>query len=74
MGVIIRLPFFLVGVLVWTMMGGFISFLNLVTLPVFAMASAILPSIFKTSAKDILTLGTLRRGYRNLAYFLKYGY
>lgn len=73
MGVIIRFPFYILGIYLWTMVGGVISLINLLTLPIFGTASAIMPSIFKTSAKDILTFGILRRGYGKLTYFLKYG-
>ena len=73
MGMIFRLPFYLLGAFLWIMAGGVISFINLLTLPIFGMASAIMPSIFKTSAKDILSLGILRRGFGNLNRFLRYG-
>jgi len=73
MGYIIRFPFFLLGAYIWIFIGGAISLINIVTLPIFGVASAILPSIFNTSAKDILTLGILRRGFGKLWYFQKYG-
>jgi hypothetical protein len=73
MGMIIRFPFFIVAIMIWTMVGGAISLLNIITLPIFGMASAIIPSIFKTSASDILSLGTLRRGYKNIYRFLRGG-
>jgi hypothetical protein len=73
MGFLIRLPFYLLGIYLWTMIGGIISLINLLTLPIFGLASVIMPSIFKTSVKDILSFGILRRGYGKLTYFLKYG-
>ncbi len=72
-GIMIRLPFYLVGVYLWLLVGGVISLINIITLPIFGMASAIIPSIFKTSAKDILSFGILRRGFSKLNYFLRYG-
>lgn len=73
MGILFRLPFYLAGAFLWIMIGGAISFINLITLPVFGMASAIMPSLFKTSVKDILSFGILRRGFGNLNRFLQYG-
>lgn len=73
MGVLIRLPFYLIGVYLWIIVGGVISFINIISLPIFGVASAIMPSIFKTSAKDILSFGILRRGFGNLNRFLRYG-
>jgi len=70
MGIVFRFPFFLLGIFLWTMVGGIISFINLLTLPIFGLATAIFPSIFNTSVKDVLTFGILRRGYRNLFFFL----
>lgn len=70
MGMLFRLPFYLVGAYLWIIVGGIISLVNLLTLPVFGMASAIMPSLFKTSAKDILSFGILRRGFGNLNRFL----
>jgi hypothetical protein len=73
MGIIFRLPFYLLGVFLWLLAGGMISLVNLLTLPVFGVASAIMLSIFKTSTKDILSFGILRRGFGNLNNFLQYG-
>jgi len=73
MGYIIRFPFFVVAAYLWTFVGGAISLLNIITLPVFGIASVIMPSFFKTNSKDILRFGTLRRGYAKLWLFFKYG-
>lgn len=73
MGMIFRLPFYLLGAYLWIIVGTVISLINILTLPIFGMASAIMPSIFKTSVKDILSFGILRRGFGNLNRFLRYG-
>lgn len=73
MGVLIRLPFYLLAIFIWTFIGGFISFVNLLTLPVSAILISIFPSFFKNSIKDILTLKILWSGYRKINNFLRYG-
>lgn len=73
MGTIIRLPFFLVGLLVWSLVGGAISLVNFITAPIFCLARVILPSIFSTPCRDNFTFAILRNGYKKLLYFLKYG-
>ena len=70
MGVIIRFPFYLVGVFVWVPLGLIIGFINILTLPIFGLAMIIVPSLFPNKAKDILSFGTLRRGMRSLNRFL----
>lgn len=73
MGMIIRLPFFVAGMFLWTLIGGVISFINLLTLPATFILGAIFPSRFGFAVKDTLTFGTLRRGYFNITRFLRYG-
>ncbi len=73
MGFIIRLPFYLVAMFVWTLIGGFISIVNLAALPLAIFFSAIFSGA-RDSVKDILTLGILRRGYRNINRFLFNGF
>lgn len=73
MGMIIRLPFYLTAMFLWTLLGGVISFLNFLTLPATILLSAIFPSRFGSAVKDTLTFGTLRRGYGNINRFLRYG-
>lgn len=73
MGIIIRLPFFVVGILLWSFVGGAISLVNFITAPIFCVARVILPSIFSTSSMDNFTFAVLRNGYKKLFYFLKYG-
>lgn len=70
MGIIIRLPFYLVGVFLWIPVGLIIGLINILTLPIFGLAMLIVPSIFPNKVKDILTFGTLKRGLRNLNIFL----
>lgn len=73
MGMIIRLPFYVVAMFIWTLLGGVMSLLNLLTLPATILLSAISPSKFGGSVKDALSLGVLRRGYSNINHFLRYG-
>lgn len=73
MGIFLRLPIYLLGAYLWIIIGSIISLVNILTLPIFGMASAIMPSIFKTSVKDILSFGILRRGFGNLNQFLRHG-
>ena len=74
MGMILRLPFYVIAMLVWTPIGGIMSLLNLLTLPATIFLSAIMPSKFGGSVKDALSLGVLRRGYSNINNFLRYGF
>ena len=70
---IFRFPFYIIGAYIWLLVGGVISLINLLTLPVFGTASMLMPSLFKTSVKDILSFGILRRGFSRLNRFLKHG-
>jgi len=73
MGAIFRFPIFLVGCYVWIFVGGFISFLQWCFLPVTLMLAGLSPGNFGGSVKEVVTFGTLRRGFGNLVRFLKYG-
>jgi len=74
MGIIFRLPFYLVGVFIWLPIGMIIGGINIITLPIFGIASVLAPSYFPNKAKDILSLGTLRRGINSLNIFLRGNY
>lgn len=74
MGLIIRLPFYCLGVFLWFPIGIIIGGINIITLPVFGIASALMPSVFPNKAMDIISFGTLRRGMSNLNKFLLGGY
>jgi len=73
MGVIFRLPFYLLGVFLWVPLSLIIGLINIITLPIFGLAMLIVPSVFPNKAKDILCFGTLRRGMNNLNRFLGAG-
>lgn len=73
MGMIFRFPFFAAGCLLWLIAGGAISFVQLITLPATMILVGLMPGRFGGKVGDILSLGTLRRGFGNLVTFLKYG-
>ena len=73
MGLIFRLPFYLVASMAWIFIGGAISVVQIVTLPLTIILSLLIPSIFGEKVTDALSLGTLRRGFKNLNRFLGYG-
>ncbi len=73
MGLLIRLPFYITAMLVWTFVGGFISFVNFLTLPVSGIIASIIPS-YRDKVKDIASLVMLRRGYSKINNFLRYGF
>jgi len=76
-GMVIRAPFFLMGVILWTYIGIPLNILNIITLPVGAILSALCPSCFEkkgcSTAKEIVSFCILRNGYKQLYNFLKYG-
>ena len=74
MGLIIRFPFYVIAIVLWTFLGLFFSVINLITIPATMILSAILPSIFGGKVKDALSFGILRRGYSNINNFLRYGF
>lgn len=67
---LLRFPFYLIGIIFWLPIGLIISFINLITLPAFGIGMIVFPSIFPNKAKDILYLGVFRRGMNNLNRFL----
>ena len=73
MGFIIRLPFYLLAMFVWTFIGGILSLWNLLLFPLTLILGAIFPSRFGHAVKDELSFGVLRRGYSNINRFLRYG-
>lgn len=74
MGLLIRFPFYVMAIVIWTFLGLLFSVINLLTLPATMILSAIFPSIFGGKVKDALSLGILRRGYSNINNFLRYGF
>ena len=76
-GILIRLPFFLMGVILWTYIGIPLNILNIITIPVGATLRALCSNCFKnngcSTAKEILSFCILRNGYTKLYSFLKYG-
>lgn len=74
MGLIIRFPFYVTAIVIWTFLGLLFSVLNLLTLPATIILSAIFPSTFGGKVKDALSFGILRRGYSNINNFLRYGF
>ena len=74
MGLIIRFPFYVIAMVMWTCLGLFFSVINLITLPVTMVLTLIFPSMFAGKVKDTLSFGILRRGYSNINNFLRYGF
>ncbi len=74
MGLLIRFPFYVIAMFIWSFLGLLFSVINLITLPATIMLSAIFPSIFAGKVKDTLSFGILRRGYSNINNFLRYGF
>jgi|SaaInlStandDraft_7_1057024.scaffolds.fasta_scaffold523611_1 hypothetical protein len=70
MAVIVRFPFYFMGLFLWIPVGLIVSFINIISLPLFGLVMVIAPSLFPNNVKDILFFGVLRRGIRNLNQFL----
>lgn len=73
MGLLIRLPFYIVSIIIWTFVGGFISFVNLLTLPISGIIASLIPS-YRHKVKEIARLSMLREGYSKINNFLRYGF
>lgn len=73
MGLLIRLPFYITAIIVWTFIGGFVSFVNLLTLPISGIIASIIPS-YRQNVKNIANFTMLRKGYSKINNFLRYGF
>ncbi len=72
MGFLIRLNFYVIGMLFWTMIGGMISIFNFFSIPIILILNALSPG-YNKALNEALTFAVLRRGYGRLYRFLLYG-
>lgn len=74
MGVIFRFPFYALAVFLWLLIGGFITVIQLATIPLTMILAGLMPRAFGSKVKETLTFATFRRGMGNLNSFLRYGF